>query len=109
MNQAPEILQPDVARGEEVLIALAPVTYLRFIGQDLDSEELVCFWVVDDLPPQIEPCERQGTTAFSTYEIAFDPALDDTRVVAHLLDADPDGSAEEATVTFRLYLEGGEG
>jgi hypothetical protein len=108
MNQPPKILQPELAQGEELLVPLAPTTQLTFVGQDTDSAELTCYWVLDDQPPVLQDCQRQGTSAFSTFVVPFDPDLDGAAVEGHLVDSDPQGSGEDVLVPYRLYLEGGE-
>lgn len=108
LNQPPSIVSPALEPGEELLTPLLPTTVLTFVGKDPDSAELTCYWVMENAPPTLVDCERQGTSAFSSFVVPFDPELADTIVEGHLLDSDPDGSGEEVWVTYRLYLEGGE-
>jgi hypothetical protein len=105
MNRPPEILQPDIERGEEYLVPLATVTVLKVIATDEDSDELYCYWIEDTEEPQIELCNREKELVYSTYQLAFDPELDGALVEAHIFDPE---SEEDVRIDFRLVIDGGE-
>jgi hypothetical protein len=103
LNEPPDVVYPEgTSRGAPFDAPLSQSTRLQVVANDPDSEEVLCFWIVDGVESPTATCEHRKTAIFSLLELPYDEALECALAEAHVLDTE---SGEEAVAYFRLVLD----
>lgn len=107
-NAEPQVLEPDLAPGEEFVADLNFLRVLQVVGNDEDSEQISCAWIVPNEPYPDASCDRDGSLIYSVLILGDDPeflaSLDDQLITAHIVDPLSDADVQ---VRFRASFDGG--
>jgi hypothetical protein len=103
LNEPPDVVYPEGTTPSDPFDApLSQSTRLQVVANDPDSEEVLCFWIIDGVESAPATCEHDGPLIFSLVELAYDEELECALAEAHIFDTE---SGEEAIAYFRFVLD----
>jgi len=104
MNQPPKIKDPASYENGPIEITIGQIDWLVVRGEDPDSRQLTCFWVMPDGENRPADCRPHRTEFFTQFQVPDEPDFDDSIVEAHVTD---DRSGTELVVQWHVTVPGG--